>query len=125
VPTRRSGLHARILQGLRDLGCDDNARLAFHAEEAGDGPAALEHAALAGRRARALASHREAARQFERALRFADGEGPASVAARWIELATELSMIDRWPEAETAYTRALETGGRPETPSAKAIRSSG
>ena len=108
VPARRSGLHARILQGLRDLGCDDDARLAFHAEEAGDGPAALEHAALAGRRARALASHREAARQFERALRFADGEGPASVAARWIELATELSMIDRWPDTENAYTRALE-----------------
>ena len=109
VPSaRRSELHARILQGLRDLGCDDDARLAFHADEAGDGPAALEHAALAGRRARTLASHREAARQFERALRFADGEAPASIAARWIELATELSTIDRWPDAETAYTRALE-----------------
>jgi DNA-binding CsgD family transcriptional regulator len=101
-------LHAQILQGLRDLGCDDDARLAFHAEEAGDGPAALEHAALAGRRARTLASHREAAGQFERALRFADGEAPASIAARWIELATELSMIDRWPDVETACTRALE-----------------
>ena len=108
LPARRCELHARILQGLRDLACDDDARLAFHAEEAGDGPAALEHAALAGRRARTLASHREAARQFERALRFADGEGPASIAARWIELATELSMMDRWPDAETAYTRALE-----------------
>ena len=108
LPARRSELHARILQGLRTLGCDDDARLAFHAEEAGDGPAALEHAASAGRRARTLASHREAAGQFERALRFADGEAPASIAARWIELATELSMIDRWPDAETAYTRALE-----------------
>jgi DNA-binding NarL/FixJ family response regulator len=108
LPARRCELHARILQGLRELGCDDDARLAFHAEGAGDGPAALEHAALAGRRARTLASHREAARQFERALRFADGEGSASIAARWIELATELSMIDRWPDAETAYTRALE-----------------
>jgi DNA-binding NarL/FixJ family response regulator len=107
-PTRRAGLHARILQGLRQLGCDDDARLAFHAEQAGDGPAALEHAALAGRRARLLASHREAAGQFERALRFADGEAPASIAARWIELATELSTIDRWPDAETAYARALE-----------------
>jgi DNA-binding CsgD family transcriptional regulator len=55
-----------------------------------------------------LASHREAAGQFERALRFADGEAPASIAARWIELATELSMIDHWPAAEAAYTRALE-----------------
>src|ERR1017187_1944184 len=108
LPARRSELHTRILQGLHNLGCDDDARLAFHADEAGDGAAALEHAASAGRRARTLASHREAARQFERALRFADGEAPASVAARWIELATELSMIDRWPDAETAYTRALE-----------------
>jgi DNA-binding CsgD family transcriptional regulator len=108
LPARSSEVHARILQGLRDLGCDDDARLAFHAEEAGDGPAALEHAALAGRHARTLASHREAARQFERVLRFADGEGPASLAARWIELATELATIDRWPDAETAYTRALE-----------------
>jgi DNA-binding CsgD family transcriptional regulator/tetratricopeptide (TPR) repeat protein len=107
-PARRPGLHARILQGLRDLGCDDDARLAFHAEEAGDGPAALEHAARAGRRARLLASHREAAGQFERALRFADGEAAASIAARWIELATELSMIDHWSGAEAAYTRALE-----------------
>ena len=107
-PARRSELHARILQGLRNLGCDDDARLAFHAEQAGDGPAALEHAAAAGRRARTLASHREAAGQFERALRFADGEAPASIAARWIELATELSMIDSWSDAETAYTRALE-----------------
>jgi DNA-binding CsgD family transcriptional regulator len=107
-PARRSEIHARILQGLRSLGCDDDARLAYHAEEAGDGPAALEHAAVAGRRARALASHREAAGQFERALRFADGEAPATIAARWVELATELSMIDRWPDAETACTRALE-----------------
>jgi DNA-binding CsgD family transcriptional regulator/tetratricopeptide (TPR) repeat protein len=108
LPARRSELHARILQGLLNLGCDDDARLAFHAEEAGDRPAALAHAELAGRRARTLASHREAAGQFDRALRFADGEEPASIAARWIELATELSLIDRWPEAETAYTRALE-----------------
>jgi DNA-binding CsgD family transcriptional regulator len=107
-PARRSEIHARILQGLRSLGCDDDARLAYHAEEAGDGPAALEHAAVAGRRARVLASHREAAGQFERALRFADGEAPATIAARWVELATELSMIDRWPDAETACTRALE-----------------
>jgi tetratricopeptide (TPR) repeat protein len=107
-PARCSEIHTRILQGLRSLGCHDDARLAYHAEEAGDGPAALVHAALAGRSARALASHREAAGQFERALRFADGEAPAAIAARWVELATELSMIDRWADAEIAYARALE-----------------
>jgi DNA-binding CsgD family transcriptional regulator len=32
----------------------------------------------------------------------------AALAPRWIELATQLSMIDRWPDAETAYIRALE-----------------
>jgi DNA-binding CsgD family transcriptional regulator/tetratricopeptide (TPR) repeat protein len=116
LPARRSELHTRILAGLRALGCTDDARLAFHAEEAGDGPAALEHATLAGRRARALASHREAAGQFERALRFAHDEEPASIAARWVELAAELSTIDRWPDAETAYTRALENWPLGPTP---------
>ena len=39
IPPLRSGrIHARILGVLRDLGCDDDARLAFHAEAAGDGP---------------------------------------------------------------------------------------
>ena len=33
-PARRSEIHARILRGLRTLGCDDDARLAYHAEEA-------------------------------------------------------------------------------------------
>jgi len=108
APPRRATLHARILQGLRDLGCEDDARLAFHADEAGDGPAALQHATLAGRRARDMASHREAASQFERAVRFATGEPPARIAARWLELGIELSLIDRWPDAEAAYEHALE-----------------
>ena len=42
IPPLRCGLtHARILGALRDRGCDDDARLAFHAEGAGDGPAVL------------------------------------------------------------------------------------
>src|SRR5215831_16548335 len=57
---RRTAIHARTLASLRALGCDDDARMAFHAEAAGDGPAALRHASAAGRRAAALASHREA-----------------------------------------------------------------
>ncbi len=36
LPARRSEIHARILQGLHAFGCDDDARLAFHAEEASD-----------------------------------------------------------------------------------------
>jgi hypothetical protein len=77
---RRPAIHACILAALLDAGCEDHARLAFHAEAAGDGPAALHHATLAGRRAVELGSHREAAAQFDRALRFAGGEPPAAPA---------------------------------------------
>ena len=42
--TGAAAIHARILAALQALGCDDDARLAFHAEAAGDGPAVLRHA---------------------------------------------------------------------------------
>jgi DNA-binding CsgD family transcriptional regulator/tetratricopeptide (TPR) repeat protein len=111
---RRPAIHARILAALSAAGCEDNARLAFHAEAAGDGPAALRHATLAGRQAAELGSHREAAAQFERALRFAAGEPPESLAARYDALARELRVIDNFADAADAYQRALglwrETG---------------
>ena len=72
----------------------DHARLAFHAEAAGDRSAALHHATVAGRRAAELGSHREAAVQFQRALRFAAGEPLQALAARYDELADELSVIE-------------------------------
>src|SRR5215472_11400660 len=63
--------HARILASLAGLGCDNEARMAFHAEAAGDAVAAARHATAAARRAAELGSHREAAAQFQRALTFA------------------------------------------------------
>jgi AAA ATPase domain len=75
ITARRRGLlHARILSVLQSLGLDDDAALAFHAEGAADGPAVLRHAPAAARRASELGSHREAAAQFERALRFVEDE---------------------------------------------------
>ncbi len=71
APHRRADIHARILAALGSLGCGDDARMAFHAEGAGNGPAVLHHAPRAARRAVELGSHREAAAQFERAVRFA------------------------------------------------------
>ncbi len=116
IPGHRLAIHARILAALRDAGCEDRARLAFHAEAAGDGPAALHHATLAGRRAAELGSHREAAAQFERALRFAAGEPPEALAARYDALAGELGVIDSFAAAADAYQQALrlwrETGDR-------------
>src|SRR5262245_3439270 len=104
---RRAAIHARTLAALQALGCDDDARMAFHAEAAGDGPAALHHASAAARRAAALASHREAAAQFERALRFTDGADPATVASLYDGFAYEASLLDRWREAADARERAL------------------
>jgi DNA-binding CsgD family transcriptional regulator/tetratricopeptide (TPR) repeat protein len=79
-PARRSALHARALATLRERSTspDDFARLAAHAEATGDRDAVLEFAPAAGRRAMALGSLREAAAQYARALRFADGLAPSA-----------------------------------------------
>ena len=110
---RRAEIHGRILAALRASGSTDDARLAFHAEAAGDAAAVLEYAPRAGRRAARLAAHRESAEQFARALRVAgadgtDGTDPALAAGLHGELAWELSLADRWAEAERAIARSLE-----------------
>jgi len=104
---RSTAIHARALAALQALGGGDDARMAFHAEAAGDGPAALRHASAAARRAAALASHREAAAQFERALRFTEGADPAAVAGLYDGFAYEASLLDHWQEAADARERAL------------------
>src|SRR5262249_23953093 len=92
---------------LGSFGCDDDARMAFHAEAAGDGAAVLRHAPAAARRAAGLGSHREAAAQYERALRFAAGADPAPLAGLHEGLADEVVLLDRWADAETGAERAL------------------
>jgi len=73
-PNRRLELHRKALHALEDPpgGAPDLARLAHHAEAAGDANAVLEFASAAGARAASLGSAREAAAQYARALRFAD-----------------------------------------------------
>ena len=108
IPQHRRGpIHARVLDALAAAGCDDDARMAFHAEGTGDGPAAVRYASAAARRAAELASHREAAAQFERAVRSAAGSDSATVAALYSGLATELGLLDRWQDAADAVQRAL------------------
>ena len=106
-PLHSGRVHARILAALRGRGCDDDARLAFHAEAAGDGPAVLRYAPAAARRAAGLGSHREAVAQFERALRFADGTDPALAAGLYDGLAAELGLLDCWQDAAGALEQAL------------------
>jgi DNA-binding CsgD family transcriptional regulator len=73
-PHQRAGLHRDALRGLRSSGGagSDLARLAHHAEGAGDAQAVLEFAPAAALRAASLGAHREAAAQYARALRYAD-----------------------------------------------------
>jgi len=114
---RRAAVHTRILDALSSFGCEDDARMAFHAEGAGDGPAVFRYASSAAGRAAELASHREAAMQYQRALRFAGGADQATVAGLYDGLAYELGLLDRWQDAIDAGERALalwrQAGDRP------------
>jgi DNA-binding CsgD family transcriptional regulator/tetratricopeptide (TPR) repeat protein len=109
IPARRgAAIHGQILTALRAAGIRDDAQLAFHAEGADDAAAVLRYAPAAARRAAGLASHREAAAQFERALRFAADADGATVAALYDGLADELVLLDRTDDAAEAIGRGLE-----------------
>ena len=73
TPNRRTAIHRLILAVLlqrADLGIDP-ARLAHHAEGASDAASVLAYAPVAARVAVRAGAFREAAAQYERALRFA------------------------------------------------------
>ena len=74
APLRREELHRRALAALADppAGSLDLARVAHHAEAAGDAAAVLRYAPAAAARAASLGAHREAAAQYARALRYGD-----------------------------------------------------
>jgi DNA-binding CsgD family transcriptional regulator len=78
APQRRADLHRRALAALAEppSGTPDAARLAHHADVAGDAAAVLRYAPQAAARATALGAHREAAAQYARALRFGEGLAP-------------------------------------------------
>jgi DNA-binding CsgD family transcriptional regulator len=105
---RRRPAHAAVLAALVASGCDDDARLAHHAEAAGDGAAVLRHAVPAAERAAALGAHRESAAQYARALQ----HGAALTLRERAELLDALghqdTFVDRWEEAAWARTEALQ-----------------
>ena len=107
APHRKTELHARLLAALEGAEDADPAVLAHHAEGAGDEKAVRRHAPEAARRSSALGAHREAAAQFERALRFADADDRPALAALHEALADEYSLLDRLDEAEVALRTAL------------------
>jgi len=82
-PGRRAALHRSLLTALEEpaKGKPNLARLAHHAEGAGDGGAVLRHAPAAAEQAAAAGARREAVGEYARALRFADRVAPPQRAA--------------------------------------------
>jgi DNA-binding CsgD family transcriptional regulator/tetratricopeptide (TPR) repeat protein len=109
APHSRAQLHARALAALANPrhGQPDPARLAHHAEAAGDAHAVLAHAPAAGERAARLGSHKEAADQFERALRYADGVDPTTRADLLERLSYECYLVSCIGDAVEARRLAL------------------
>jgi DNA-binding CsgD family transcriptional regulator len=107
-PARRLELHRAALEVLESTADPDVARLADHADAAGVAGAVLKWAPLAGERAAASGSHREAAAQYERALSFAEGQSVERRAELLQRRADECYMTDQFDQAIVAQEAALE-----------------
>ena len=110
APHRKVGLHRTALATLSEppVGALDLARLAHHAEAAGDVDAVLRFAPAAGAEAASLGAHREAAAQYARALRFADRLAPAERAGLLERRSRECYVTDQQDAATAAIEEALE-----------------
>lgn len=106
APHRRRALHGEILLAL--VPTSDFSRLAHHAEEAGDAAAVLEYAPAAARRATEVSAHREAAAQYARALRHADGLTAGERAPLLAAYAQEAHVIGRHEASAEASLEAIE-----------------
>jgi DNA-binding CsgD family transcriptional regulator/tetratricopeptide (TPR) repeat protein len=106
-PYRKAAIHTEIMDGLLSSGCEDDARLAFHAEGAGNAELVLAYAPRAGRRAAALGARREAAAQYERALRFAPETDLRTRAELLDSLALQMDFVDRWMDAVETCSAAV------------------
>jgi len=93
------------------FGDDDLARLAHHAEAAGDREAVLIYAPAAARRAAELHANREATSQYARALRFAD-EVPDQERLDLLEAYAQVSDLAEWGAAGIGPRRELITLAR-------------
>jgi predicted ATPase len=111
LANRAVALHRKAIAALAAPaagGAPDLARLAHHAEAAGDVEAVLRFAPAAGARAASLGAHREAAAQYARALRFAGGL-PAEAHAELLERRSfECFVTYQFGEAIEAQRRALD-----------------
>jgi DNA-binding CsgD family transcriptional regulator/tetratricopeptide (TPR) repeat protein len=93
APTRQR-LHRRLLTALEGGGEEDPARLAHHAEAAGEEERTRRYSVQAAREASFRGAHREAARQYERAAANAGALGPGEHADLLLAWSVELVSFD-------------------------------
>ena len=111
LPARRGvSLHRSALESLasredRDLNL---ARIAHHADAAGDRNAVLTFAPAAGAHASSLGAHREAAEQYARALRHSQRLSPADRAELLERRSRECYLTDQADEAIDALRSAVD-----------------
>jgi DNA-binding NarL/FixJ family response regulator len=104
---RRRGVHRRVLEWL-ETHSGDPARMAHHADSAGQEEATRAYSLLAAERAVSLGSHREAVEQYQRALRHSAGVPAPTLAELYASTAFELYVTGRMAEAQEAEEAALE-----------------
>jgi DNA-binding SARP family transcriptional activator/DNA-binding CsgD family transcriptional regulator/tetratricopeptide (TPR) repeat protein len=108
-PGRLGALHWQVLERLREFPIHPRpyARLAEHAEVAGDAPATLEFALAAGDLAASRGSHREAAFQYGRALPHAELLAREDRLQLLLKRASECFITDEQHESIDASQRAI------------------
>jgi DNA-binding NarL/FixJ family response regulator/tetratricopeptide (TPR) repeat protein len=107
---RRVTLHQKALAALSQptAGTPDLARLAHHANGAGDVDAVVRFAPAAAARAASLGAHVEAAAHYRRALRFADRIPPPARAELLESYSRECYVTDQSDEAIEALRGAVD-----------------
>lgn len=110
TPARRLRLHRRVLAALSSAarGVVDEARLAHHAFECGDGDAVLRHAPRAAAHAARVGAHRQAATHLENAVRFCRQRSLEEQVDLWSRLAIERYDLGRAPQAIDAFQTAIQ-----------------
>ena len=109
APDRMVILHRRAIAALESptLGAPDYARLAHHAEAAGDAAGVLRFAPEAAVGASAVGAHREAEAQYARALRVGDRIAPEARADLLERFANECYFTDMREQGLAALDEAL------------------
>ena len=125
TPTRRTELHRRTLSALAASPAaeTESARLAHHAEAAGNAGAVLVYAPAAAEQAFEVGSFRESAAQYARALRFATDRPPGERAALLEGRSRACYLADDQVEAIAVISEAIalrKIEGAPE-PRARAL----